>query len=100
MFDHAGIDVFVDLERLKQWLKIQVDTSAETERMKYITPGHGQMMTYQQKVAEAQAFKATAIQSLPTIQFYPRKSVLPQTRLMRLSMLSLQPSLNDSKSEL
>lgn len=45
---------------VKASLKALVDTSAETERLKYITPGKGQAMTYQQKVAEAQAFKAAS----------------------------------------
>lgn len=46
-----------DLVQLKSWLKNEVDAAAETERLKYITPGDGQAMTYQQKVAEAQALK-------------------------------------------
>ncbi|MCL7998006.1 hypothetical protein M8994_07100 [Brucella sp. 21LCYQ03] len=50
--------IFIHLSDLKANLKAQVDASAETERLKYITPGHGQAMTYQQKVTEAQAFKA------------------------------------------
>ncbi|MFS2326568.1 hypothetical protein U2P60_14315 [Brucella sp. H1_1004] len=47
---------------IKDALKATVDTAAEAERLKYITPGNGQAMTYQQKVAEAQAFKATTNQ--------------------------------------
>ena len=46
------------LDAIKEALKRLVDASAETERLKYITPGTGQAMTYQQKVAEAQAYKA------------------------------------------
>ncbi|MCX2699269.1 hypothetical protein [Ochrobactrum chromiisoli] len=46
------------LADIKRQLAKQVDTAAENERLKYITPGNGQAMTYQQKVAEAQAFKA------------------------------------------
>jgi len=45
-----------------------VDVVAEAERLKYITPGNGQAMTYQQKVAEAQAFKAA---SNPKAADYP-----------------------------
>lgn len=37
-------------------LKRLVDEVAEVERLKYITPGAGQAMTYQQKVTEAQGF--------------------------------------------
>ena len=47
-----------DLGEIKAELKSSVDLSAETERLKYITPGTGQAMTYQQKVAEAQGYKA------------------------------------------
>lgn len=49
-----------DLATVKVALCRNVDALAETERLKYITPGNGQAMTYQQKVAEAQAFKATS----------------------------------------
>lgn len=48
----------VDLDQLKVALKFVVDRDAESERLKYITPGTGQAMTYQQKVDEARAFKA------------------------------------------
>ncbi|WP_024899523.1 hypothetical protein [Brucella rhizosphaerae] len=48
----------ITLATIKAALKVEVDRFAEIERLKYITPGHGQAMTYQQKVAEAQAFKA------------------------------------------
>lgn len=48
----------LSIEVLKAAYKSNVDSAAEVERLKYITPGNGQAMTYQQKVAEAQAFKA------------------------------------------
>lgn len=48
------------LSELKSQLKMMVDASAEVERLKYITPGAGQAMTYQQKVEEARAFKAVS----------------------------------------
>lgn len=48
----------VDLADIKSALKAQVDAIAETERLKYITSGNGQAMTYQQKVQEAQDFAA------------------------------------------
>ncbi|KAB2773244.1 hypothetical protein F9L00_24835 [Brucella anthropi] len=51
------VAVEVPLSAVKDALKAQIDALAETERLKYITPGNGQAMTYQQKVAEAQAFK-------------------------------------------
>lgn len=38
---------------LKTLLKASVDSQAETERLKYITAGSGQSITYQEKAAEA-----------------------------------------------
>lgn len=55
-----AIENVIPLDVVKLTLKMQIDQSAETERLKYITPGTGQAMTYQQKVAEAQAFKAAS----------------------------------------
>lgn len=43
------------LEDIKDTLKVRLDADAERERLKYITPGAGQAMTYQQKAAEAAA---------------------------------------------
>lgn len=48
----------VDSSSVKFTLKRKVDQSAEIERLKYITPGEGQAMTYRQKVDEALAFEA------------------------------------------
>lgn len=56
------------LSVIKAALKQDIDAAAEAERLKYITPGNGQAMTYQQKVAEAQALKAT---SNPQTSDYP-----------------------------
>lgn len=50
------------LDAIKAELKADIDSCAEVERLKYITPGTGQAMTYQQKVAEAQAFKTATNQ--------------------------------------
>lgn len=46
----------VDLNELKTALKASIDTAAEIERLKYITPGAGQALTYQTKVMEAQRY--------------------------------------------
>ncbi|MFU0503999.1 hypothetical protein [Pseudaminobacter sp. NGMCC 1.201702] len=43
------------LDEVKVALKSWIDASAEQERLKYITPGAGQAMTYQRKVEEARA---------------------------------------------
>jgi len=48
----------VPLVTIKTAQKVEIDRLAEIERLKYITPGAGQAMTYQQKVAEAQSYKA------------------------------------------
>ena len=64
-----GLTLFTTaLANIKQSLKSIVDAEAEAERLNYITPGTGQAMTYQQKVAEAQAFKAA---SNPKASDYP-----------------------------
>ncbi|MDM7852679.1 hypothetical protein [Pseudochrobactrum kiredjianiae] len=63
-----AIDNAIPLEVVKLTLKMQIDQSAETERLKYITPGTGQAMTYQQKVAEAQAYKSA---TNPNPEDYP-----------------------------
>ncbi|SBW13574.1 hypothetical protein BR10RB9215_C10382 [Brucella sp. 10RB9215] len=64
----APYGIFFEIGSLKNALKQQVDRAAETERLKYITPGAGQAMTYQQKVDEARAFKAA---SNPKASDYP-----------------------------
>lgn len=56
----APYGIYVSIATLKVGLKAQIDAAAETERLKYITTGAGQSMTYQQKVDEARAFKATS----------------------------------------
>jgi hypothetical protein len=44
-----------DLTALKAQVKDRIDAAAETCRLKYITPGSGQAMVYQQKAEEAKA---------------------------------------------
>lgn len=51
---------YVTLGELKQGLKIAVDAGAETERLRYITGGAGQAMTYARKVDQARAVQAMA----------------------------------------
>nr|WP_282188626.1 hypothetical protein [Brucella tritici] len=55
-----AVETAPNLATVKTALKAKIDADAEIERLKYITPGNGQAMTYQQKVTEAQAFKAAA----------------------------------------
>ena len=50
--------VEVDLEVVKAEAVSKVDRAAEAYRMQFITPGFGQVMTYQQKLVEARAVVA------------------------------------------
>ena len=45
----------IDLDALKAEAVSKVDRAAEAYRMNFITPGFGQVMAYQQKLAEARA---------------------------------------------
>lgn len=45
-----------DLTAFKTSLKTSIDEAAETERLKYITPGAGQALTYMQKSDEARRY--------------------------------------------
>lgn len=48
------------LTKLRQRLRAAIDRAAEAERLKYITGGAGQAMTYQRKVEEARMADAEA----------------------------------------
>ncbi|MEZ2410568.1 hypothetical protein AB6806_27605 [Bosea sp. RCC_152_1] len=50
----------VDLQAVKSSLKAQIDAQAEVQRLRYITPGSGQAMTYARKVEQAKAAQADA----------------------------------------
>jgi hypothetical protein len=47
-----------DLATVKAWITLQVDSEAEAQRLKYITGGSGQAMTYAEKAAQAKAVLA------------------------------------------
>lgn len=49
----------VDLSEIKASLKVEVDRLAELERLRYITPGNGQAITYQAKATEALRYEET-----------------------------------------
>ncbi len=57
-----------DLPSVKTALKASVDAQAETERLKYITAGAGQALTYMQKSDEARRYLAA---SEPNDNDYP-----------------------------
>lgn len=61
-----------DLDKLKSDLAAAVDAAAEVARLKYITPGAGQAMTYQQKVEEAKRLQAA--EGTPNAADYPMLS--------------------------
>lgn len=48
----------IDLEWLKGELSKSIDSQAEEIRLRFITPGAGMAMTYQEKLAQARAFQA------------------------------------------
>lgn len=48
------LNLRVDLNPLKEEADREIDRLAEVERLKHITPGHGQAMAYQQKAKEAE----------------------------------------------
>jgi hypothetical protein len=60
--------VTASLAAVKESLKSIIDVGAEAERLKYITPGAGQAMTYQQKADEAARYLAA---SAPKASDYP-----------------------------
>lgn len=47
--------IYVGLAQVKAGLKAKIDAAAEAERLRYITGGAGQAMTYQRKADEARA---------------------------------------------
>lgn len=58
----------INFDALKRQLKASIDEAAEAERLKYITAGAGQAMTYQQKSDEAKRYLAA---SDPDADDYP-----------------------------
>ncbi|CUX21264.1 hypothetical protein CFBP6626_07175 [Agrobacterium tumefaciens] len=63
-------DPYADLE-LGQWkvkLLEKIDADAETARLRYITGGSGQAMTYQQKAQEA---ASVLLDENPSVETYP-----------------------------
>jgi hypothetical protein len=57
-----------ELAALKAALRAGIDAEAELQRLRYITAGAGQAMTYARKTAEA---KAASIDPAPTGKAYP-----------------------------
>lgn len=56
--DPPPVEPVIDLAQLKAQLSRAVDDDAERVRLKYITPGAGQVLTYQEKFAQASAVQA------------------------------------------
>ena len=61
-------DPAVMLAAAKEQALVQIDTAAETERAKYITPGSGQAMVYQRKLVEAGAVLSGADGPFPHLE--------------------------------
>lgn len=57
-----------DIEGIRQTYKTMIDAAAETERLKYITSGAGQALTYMQKSDEARRYLSDAN---PSVSDYP-----------------------------
>ncbi|WEZ84571.1 hypothetical protein P6U16_08355 [Rhizobium sp. 32-5/1] len=53
-------DAPIDIDKLRAEAAIKVDRGAEAYRLNFITAGAGQVMAYQQKLSEAEAFLADA----------------------------------------
>ena len=56
----SNYGLYVGLDALKAGLKAAIDAQAERERLKYITPGAGQAMTYSRKVEQAKTVLAAS----------------------------------------
>lgn len=57
-----------DLTPIKEAAKLEVDAAAEAYRLKWITPGSGQAMVYQEKAAQARAVLAGEPGTYPLIE--------------------------------
>lgn len=68
----GGWRVVDQLARLKVRRKVDIDGEAERQRLRWITPGAGQAMTYQAKVDEARALAVEGEESDPS--HYPMLS--------------------------
>lgn len=66
-YDSAGA-IAQRLADLKERRKSEIDRDAEVERLKYITAGAGQALTYQRKVEEA---RAAVAEDEPSPEAYP-----------------------------
>lgn len=58
----------LSIETVRALAYIRIDADAERQRLKYITPGHGQAMVYSEKASEAVRFAAD---TSPTLGNYP-----------------------------
>jgi hypothetical protein len=54
----AQFDDWINPNALRDEAASAVDIAAEAARQRYVTPGAGQALTYQEKVAQAQAYQA------------------------------------------
>lgn len=66
-----------DLATVKAELKVKIDVDAETSRLKYITPGAGQAMTYREKFDQAEAVDAMGEQAANALTEQERVAQFP-----------------------
>jgi hypothetical protein len=71
------VDTTVDLVKLKAGLSSRIDDDAERVRLRYITPGAGMAMTYQEKFAQAQAVSALGEQAANAMSQAERELQFP-----------------------
>jgi hypothetical protein len=67
----------VDLVQRKKQLSAMVDDAAEATRLKYITPGAGMMLTYQEKFAQATAVNTMGESGANSMTAQQRAAVFP-----------------------
>lgn len=65
------------LAEIKAEYSASVDADAERERLKYITPGYGQALTYQEKFAQAQAVIAMGRVAADALSEADRRAQFP-----------------------
>lgn len=66
-----------DLDQVKAEHKARVDADAEACRLRYITPGAGMAMTYQEKFAQAQAVAAMGAAAADAMTQAEREAQFP-----------------------
>jgi hypothetical protein len=64
----VDVSPFKGLEDARDYAIAAIDSAAEQARLKYITPGSGQAMEYQQAIQEAKEFLSDSSGSFPMLE--------------------------------